>query len=121
VICLLVILLLGLTLTLGGLVHPPPLNTSGTSSSERRVQSVVQVLLEKMIQHELIIRSNHVKRLTYLLGVQTNNERGNVDHLLSDTDVPLPDQNSGVVNRLGETMYASVIRLNPPRNPLADL
>lgn len=39
----------------------------------------------------------------YLLGVQSDNERGNVDHLLSDTDVPLPDENTGVVDRLGET------------------
>jgi len=38
-----------------------------------------------------------------LLRVQTNNERRNVDNLLSDTDVALADKNTGVVNRLCET------------------
>lgn len=37
-----------------------------------------------------------------LLGVETDNERGNVDDLLADTDVPLPDEDTGVVNGLGK-------------------
>jgi hypothetical protein len=39
----------------------------------------------------------------HLLGVESNNERRNVDHLLADSDVPLSDQDSSVVNRLGQT------------------
>lgn len=39
----------------------------------------------------------------HLLRVETDNERGNVDDLLSDTDVPLADQDTGVVDRLGES------------------
>lgn len=35
--------------------------------------------------------------------VKTNNERRNVDDLLSNTDVPLTDQDTGVVDRLGES------------------
>jgi hypothetical protein len=37
-----------------------------------------------------------------LLGVETDNERGNVDDLLADADVALADQNTGVVDRLGK-------------------
>lgn len=36
------------------------------------------------------------------MGVKTDNERGNVDDLLADTDVPLPDEDTGVVNGLGK-------------------
>jgi len=38
-----------------------------------------------------------------LLRVETDDERGNVDNLLADADVTLADENTGVVNRLGET------------------
>lgn len=38
-----------------------------------------------------------------LLGVETDHERGDVDDLLSDADVALADQDTGVVNGLGET------------------
>ena len=51
----------------------------------------------------------------HLLGVQSDNERGNVDHLLSDTDVPLPDEDTGVVDGLGETRDQSITI--PPVNP----
>lgn len=39
-----------------------------------------------------------------LLGVESDNEGWNVDDLLADSDVPLPDEDTGVVNRLGESI-----------------
>ena len=39
----------------------------------------------------------------HLLGVESDNERRNVDHLLADSDVPLSDQDSSVVDRLGQS------------------
>lgn len=38
-----------------------------------------------------------------LLRVKTDNKGGNVDDLLSNTNVTLADQYAGVVNRLGKT------------------
>lgn len=38
-----------------------------------------------------------------LLGVETDNEGGNIDDLLADTDVALTNQNTGVVDGLGKT------------------
>lgn len=38
-----------------------------------------------------------------LLRVQPNDERRNIDDLLADADVALADQDTSVVNRLGET------------------
>lgn len=38
-----------------------------------------------------------------LLGVETDDERGHVDDLLADTDVALADEDTGVVDGLGET------------------
>lgn len=38
-----------------------------------------------------------------LLGVETDDERGDVDDLLADADVALTDQDTSVVDRLGET------------------
>ena len=38
-----------------------------------------------------------------LLGVETDNEGGDVDHLLPHTDVSLPDEDTGVVDGLGES------------------
>ena len=37
-----------------------------------------------------------------LLGVKTDHERGNVDDLLADADVALLDEDTGVVDGLGE-------------------
>jgi len=37
-----------------------------------------------------------------LLRVQANDEGGNVDDLLADSDVSLADENTGVVDGLGE-------------------
>jgi hypothetical protein len=55
--------------------------TARTSTTERRAEGEVDVLL----------------------GVETDNERGNVDDLLSNTDMTLADQDAGVVDGLGET------------------
>ena len=38
-----------------------------------------------------------------LLRVQSDNERGNIDDLLADGDVSLADEDTGVVDGLGET------------------
>lgn len=37
-----------------------------------------------------------------LLGVEPDDEGGHVDHLLADADVPLPDEDAGVVDGLGQ-------------------
>lgn len=79
---LLVVLLLGVTVTvtassgLGALA----LDTAGTATTVRTGVGVVDVLLR----------------------VETDNERRNVDDLLADTDVPLADEDTGVVDRLGK-------------------
>lgn len=78
---LLLVLLVLTTLTAssgGGLLSA---DTAGTATTEGRGKSKVDVLL----------------------GVETDDERGNVDDLLSDSDVTLADQNTGVVDRLGKT------------------
>lgn len=78
---LLVILLLLLAVTLlGGLGLLSP-DTAGAATTEGRGQGEVDVLL----------------------GVETDDERRNVDDLLADADVTLADQDTGVVDRLGET------------------
>lgn len=56
-------------------------DTTGTTTTKGRGQGEVDVLL----------------------GVETDHERGNVNDLLADTDVALADQDTGVVDRLGET------------------
>lgn len=38
-----------------------------------------------------------------LLGVETDNEGGDIDDLLANTDVALANQDTGVVDRLGKT------------------
>lgn len=38
-----------------------------------------------------------------LLGLESNHERGNVDNLLADSNVSLRNENSGVVDGLGQT------------------
>lgn len=38
-----------------------------------------------------------------LLGIETNDEGGNIDDLLADSNVSLANKNTGVVNRLCET------------------
>lgn len=43
-----------------------------------------------------------------LLRVKTDDERGNVDDLLADTDVALTDQDTGVVDGLGKTEFVDL-------------
>ena len=40
-----------------------------------------------------------------LLGIETNDERRNVDNLLANADVSLADQDTGVVNRLSKAEF----------------
>jgi len=58
-----------------------PANTTRTSTTEWRAQSEIDVLL----------------------GVETNNEGWDVDDLLANADVSLADEDTGVVDGLGET------------------
>lgn len=73
-------LLLAVVLLLGGLSLLSP-DTAGTPATERRGQREVDVLL----------------------GVETDDERGDVDDLLADADVALADEDTGVVDGLGKT------------------
>jgi hypothetical protein len=77
---LLVLLILATLTALGGLGLLSA-DTAGTATTEGRGKGEVDVLLR----------------------VETNDERRNVDDLLSDSDVTLADQDTGVVDRLGET------------------
>jgi hypothetical protein len=61
-----------------GLLSP---NTTRTSTTKGRAEGEINVLL----------------------GVETDNEGRNVNYLLANTDVSLADENTGVVNGLGET------------------
>merc|ERR1712173_197039 len=57
-----------------------PLDTTGTSTSEGRLEAEVNVLLR----------------------VEPDDEGRDVDNLFPHPNVPLSDQNSGVMNRLGQ-------------------
>merc|ERR1719391_710288 len=74
---LLVIFLLS-TISLLGIL---PLDTTRPSTSEWRLQAEVNVLL----------------------GIQAHNEGWHIDNLLPDTDMPLFDQDTGVMDRLGKS------------------
>merc|ERR1719474_872892 len=65
----------------GSLLGVLPLDTSRPSTAEGRLQGEVDVFL----------------------GVESDDERGNIHHLLPNTDVPLPDENASMVNTLGES------------------
>lgn len=79
---LLVVLLLGvLAVTARGRLGPLPLDSSRSSAAVRALERVVDVLLR----------------------VESDDERGDVDDLLADSDVSLSDEDSGVVDRLGES------------------
>lgn len=43
-----------------------------------------------------------------LLRVETNDEGGDVDNLLADTDVTLTDQDTGVMDGLSETEFVDL-------------
>jgi hypothetical protein len=75
---LLILLLLAVAL-LGGLGLLSP-DTAGASATKGRLQGEVNVLLR----------------------VETDDERGDVDNLFADADVALADQDTGVVDGLGE-------------------
>jgi len=77
---LLLILLITLALALLGGVGLLSPDTAGAATTEGRGQGEVDVLL----------------------GVETDDERRNVDDLLADADVALADQDTGVVDGLGE-------------------
>lgn len=76
---LLLVLLLTLVTALGGLGLLPP-DTAEAATAEGRGDGEVDVLLR----------------------VETDDERGDVDDLLPDADVALADEDTGVVDRLGE-------------------
>lgn len=78
---LLLFLLLLVIATLLGSLGLLSSDTAGAATTKRRGESEVDVLL----------------------GVETDDERGNVDDLLADADVALADQDTGVVDGLGET------------------
>lgn len=77
---LVVLLLLSIILLLGGLSLLSP-DTTRAATTEGRGEGEVNVLL----------------------GVETDDEGGDVDDLLADADVALTDEDTGVVDRLGET------------------
>jgi hypothetical protein len=78
----LLVILLVITILLGlGSLGLLPANTARTSTTEWRAEGKVNVLL----------------------GVETDDERRNVDDLLANTDVSLTDENTGVVDGLGKT------------------
>jgi hypothetical protein len=77
---LLLILILAILVALLGGLGLLSADTAGTATAEGRGQGEVNVLL----------------------GVETDDERRNVDDLLADADVTLANQDTGVVDRLGE-------------------
>lgn len=77
---LVILLLLAISTALGGLGLLSA-DTTRAAATEWRVQGEVNVLL----------------------GVETDDERRNVDNLLANTDVALADENTSVVDRLGKT------------------
>lgn len=77
---LLLLLILSSTLTTLGGLGLLSADTAGATATEGRSQGEVDVLL----------------------GVQADHEGGHVDDLLADTDVALADEDTGVVDGLGE-------------------
>lgn len=77
---LLLVLLLSVTRATLGSLGTLALHTAGTATTVGRLERVVDVLLR----------------------VETDNEGGDVDDLLADADVALADEDTGVVDRLGE-------------------
>jgi hypothetical protein len=77
----LILLSIIITILLLGRLSLLSANTAGTSTTKWRAQGEIDVLL----------------------GIETNNEGGNVNDLLANADVSLTDENTGMVDRLGET------------------
>jgi hypothetical protein len=78
---LFLIIILSIVILLLGCLGLLSANTTWAATSEWRAKGEVDVLL----------------------GIETNNERWDVDDLLSDTDVSLADQNTSVVDGFGKT------------------
>merc|ERR1719334_5173 len=74
-----------------------PLDTSRPSTAEGRLQGEVNVFL----------------------GVESDDERGNIDNLLPNTDVPLPDKNARMVDTLGESKLEPESGGASPKSPLS--
>jgi hypothetical protein len=104
---LVVVLLLGLTGSASSSRSPLPLNSASPGSTVGGGEGKVDVLCKKgegwRVVSELVWcwrREGAGEERT--LGLDSDNERGNVDNLLSNPDVPLSDEDSGVVDRLGK-------------------
>lgn len=97
---LLVVLLVTtlLAVTASGGLGPLPLDSSSSSTTEGRVQGVVNVSGPSARDAFATVWNRYI-----LLGVKSDNERRDVDNLLADSDVPLPDEDTGVVDGLGES------------------
>jgi len=78
--------------------HVLPLDASVASAAERRLVGEVDVLL----------------------AVQSHQEGGYIDDLLADADVTLADEDTGVVDRLGESQLED-LGLEPPLQEVLDL
>lgn len=57
-------------------------------------------------------------RRAHLLGLETDDKGRDVDHLLADADVALPDEDPGVVDRLGEAGASEASEHLSAANPL---
>jgi len=55
-----------------------------------------------------------------LLRIEADNERRDVDDLLANADVPLPDEDTSVVDRLGQATLEN-LGLEPPLQEILDL
>merc|ERR1719300_1831397 len=82
----LILITTGITSTSLSLLGVLPLDTSWSASTEWRLEAEVNVLL----------------------GVQADDERWDVDDLLSNTDMPLSDQNTCMMDRLSESQLENL-------------
>lgn len=97
----LLLVLLGLAvLTAGSGLRPLSLGSAGSATAVGRGERVVDVPAAR--QHTP--KRTQEPRKSLLLRVESDDKRRNVDNLLADADVPLPDEDSGVVDRLGESV-----------------
>lgn len=59
--------------------------------------------------HFISAHSHQIKDVI-LLGVETNDEGRNINNLLANSDVPLTDENTGVVNGLCKSTKYQLMR-----------
>jgi len=95
---LLLFLLVSASLLGGGSGSTLALDATGATTTKGRGQGEVDVLL----------------------GVKTDDERGDVDDLLANTDVSLTDQDTGMVDGLGQTGLED-LGLQPPLQEILNL